>query len=71
MEQTRFTRDMERAIEDGHDIEGLVSEKMKYDYRRETELGENLKEQMKNETNYKSTALNSIISPIIKLGFAF
>ena len=46
MEQVKFVRDMERAIECGDDIEGLVSEKMKSDYRRETELGENLRSRL-------------------------
>ena len=37
---------MERAIDSGDDIEGLVSDKMRSDFRRETELGENLRSRL-------------------------
>jgi hypothetical protein len=43
VEQIKFTRDLERAVLHGDDIEGIVSDQMKADYRREKEYNEQLK----------------------------
>ena len=40
VEQIKFVRDLERAVLHGDDIEGVVSEQMKTDYKREKEMNE-------------------------------
>ena len=49
VEQIKFTRDLEPAVLHGDDIEGIVSEQMKSDYKREKDMGGQLRVQIKSE----------------------
>lgn len=60
VEQIKFTRELERGVLHGDDIEHIVSNQMKTEYKREKEMNEQLRIQIKRQETERMKLIDRI-----------